>query len=434
MLTDAKIAGLKAAPGKPVEHADTIVPGLRLRVSAKTKTWLVRARMAGTVRTITIGTYGHDKGEVTLAAARIAAAEILEKARAGAPPLPQSPRRTKTKTRTVSESIELFLTYCADDRGMKHPDAYRQMLTKYVVPAIGAWELQAVTKADIKDIIGRVRDASGMTTARRVGGVMKRLFRWAAEEDMIPSDPGATVRLPGREVQRERTLSDAEIKALWRVTDPTNDPQALNKAGRVAGHPSQWPWGPFIRLSLLLGQRRGEIASMRWSAIDTDAGTWAMTSAETKSARPQLVPLPVVIVDLLADMPRYQGCDFVFTTSGRGPIRTFSKCKAMIDAAMIADMEVDALPHWQLHDLRRTCSTNLARLKVDPFIRRRVLNHALEGVDKVYDHHDYLDEKRAALDLWAGRVSAIVNGGGPDDQAEHDDAGNVVQFKRGAKA
>jgi hypothetical protein len=106
----------------------------------------------------------------------------------------------------------------------------------------------------------------------------------------------------------------------------------------------------------------------------------------------------------------------------------------MIDSAMLADMEMDALPHWQLHDLRRTCSTNLAKLKVDPFIRRRVLNHALEGVDKVYDHHDYLDEKRAALDLWAGRVSAIVNGGGPDDQAEQDDAGNVVQFKRGAKA
>lgn len=434
MLTDAKIAGLKAAPGKPVEHADTIVPGLRLRVSAKNKTWLVRARMGGTVRAITIGTYGHETGEVTLAAARAAAVAILDKAKAGAPPLPQAPRRAKVKAKSVSSSVADFVTYCTDDRGMKNPDSYKWMLEKYVTTAIGEWELRAVTKADLKEIIERVRDANGMTTARRVGGVIKRFFRWAAEEDLIAADPGATIRLPGKEVQRERTLTDAEIKALWHVTDPAIDPMALNRAGRVAGHPSQWPWGPFIRLSLLLGQRRGEIANMRWSAVDLDAGTWTMTSADTKSARPQLVPLSEPAIRLLAAMPRYEDCDHVFTTTGAGPIRTFSKCKAMLDAAMMEAMNLKALPHWQLHDLRRTCSTNLAKLKVDPFIRRRVLNHALDGVDKVYDRHDYLDEKRAALDLWAGRVAAIVDGGGPDDDAGQDDAGNVVQFKRRAKA
>jgi integrase len=271
-----------------------------------------------------------------------------------------------------------------------------------------------------------------MTSARRVGGVIKRLFRWAAEEDLIPTDPGATLRLPGRELVRERTLTDAEIRALWHVTDPANDPLNLNKAGRVAAHPSQWPWGPFFRLALLLGQRRGELAVMKWSAIDMNARTWAMTSGETKSKRAHLIPLSDAATHILANMPRFEGCDFVFTTTGEGPIKDFSGSKALLDKTMGAHMEKQGhkLEPWRLHDLRRTCSTNLAALKVDPFIRRRVLNHALEGVDKIYDRYDYLDEKRAALDLWAARVGEIVAGGPSGDAA----GGNVVQFRRRAKA
>ena len=433
MLTDAKIAGLKASPGKPFEEADTVVPGLRLRVSAKSKTWIVRARMGGTVRTVTIGNYGHDDDEVTLASARAKAAALLDDARGGVIPLPKSPRRAKgERALTVTKAIDDFLRYCTDDRGIKRPEAYRQMLNKYVTPTIGEWQMQAVTKADLKSIIMEVRENSGMTSARRVGGVIKRMFRWAAEEDLIPADPGATVRLPGREVQRERTLTDAEIKALWHVTDPANDPVKLNRAGRVAAHPSQWPWAAFYRLSLLLGQRRGEVANMLWSAIDMDGRTWAMTSGETKSARAQLVPLSEMALTILRGMKRFEDCDHVFTTTGEGPIRDFSGAKALLDATMAEQLEKQGLKlePWRLHDLRRTCSTNLAALKIDPFIRRRVLNHALEGVDKIYDRHDYLDEKRAALDLWARRIAEVVGTGPAGNSA----GGNVIAMKRRAKA
>jgi integrase len=78
------------------------------------------------------------------------------------------------------------------------------------------------------------------------------------------------------------------------------------------------------------------------------------------------------------------------------------------------------LADWRIHDLRRTVSTGLARLGVDPFVRRRVLNHALQGVDAIYDQFDYLEPKRAALDLWATELDRIVNG--------EPEAANVVRL------
>ena len=65
--------------------------------------------------------------------------------------------------------------------------------------------------------------------------------------------------------------------------------------------------------------------------------------------------------------------DWVLTTNGNAPIADFSKPKGWLDTAMRAHLDGD-MPHWQVHDIRRTVSTNLARLGIDPFVRRRVLN------------------------------------------------------------
>jgi hypothetical protein len=126
------------------------------------------------------------------------------------------------------------------------------------------------------------------------------------------------------------------------------------------------------------------------------------------------VPLPAPAVELLRSLPRFSNIDedgntkpseWVLTTNGRAPIQDFSKPKGWLDEAM--KRELGSLPHWQVHDIRRTVSTNLARLGVDPFVRRRVLNHALTGVDAVYDRHDYLEQKRRALDIWATELAHI---------------------------
>jgi hypothetical protein len=67
------------------------------------------------------------------------------------------------------------------------------------------------------------------------------------------------------------------------------------------------------------------------------------------------------------------------------------------------------LEHWQNHDLRRVVRSGLAKLKVVDEVAEAVLAHSRKGIQGVYDKHDYFDEKREALTLWAGRLRDIVS-------------------------
>src|SRR5262249_13765466 len=66
---------------------------------------------------------------------------------------------------------------------------------------------------------------------------------------------------------------------------------------------------------------------------------------------------------------------------------------------------------WRLHDLRRTCVSGMARLGVAPHVADKILNHqagTISGVAAVYQRHDFLAERRAALDLWGGHVGRVL--------------------------
>ena len=412
LLTDAKIRGLKAEPGKQAEHGDSLVPGLRLRVSGQSKSWILRQRAGGKVRTITIGKFGDGTGGLTLAAARTKAVALKAEIDRGVIPMPASPRPSLAEGR-IRDLVDRFMAEYCVDKAVKRPEAYRWQFDKYVIPRFGDWTASAVRRADLREALREIRENHGLTTARRVGGLLKRFFRWTVGQDAIDADPMAALDLPGSEVVRERTLSDAEIKAIWLATDPSSASEER--------HPSRYPWGAYFRLLLLLGQRRGEIAAMRWSSLDLDKGTWSLESGETKSARAHLVPLPRAAVDLLRSLPRlgHQDggkvfSDWVFTTNGRTPISGFGKAKIWLDDAMKVVLRKEGdevmLAGWRVHDIRRSVATNLAKLGVDPFVRRRVLNHSLTGIDRVYDQHDYLERKRAALDLWAKHLAEIIDG------------------------
>lgn len=431
ILTDSKVRGLKATKGKRLEVADTLVPGLRIRVTASSKTWVLRQRAGGKVRTMTIGPFGDAvAGQFTLAAARAKAVDMQATIAGGAIIAPASIHRTAGEGERVADVVDTFMTRWAEKR-IKNPASYRWMFDKYVIPHFGDWQLPAIKRRDLADFLDTIADKHGMTTARRVGGLLKRLFKFASARDIIENDPAAALMLPGAEVQRERTLTETELRAFWVATDPASRGNERNKAGRLAAHPSMFPWGAYFRLLLLTGQRRGEVAGMRWADVDLKARTWSLASTDTKSARAHLVPLSGAAVALLEALPRLSvtldgkevPSPYVVTTNGAAPISMFSKPKGWLDDAMRKALGGD-LTDWRIHDLRRTVSTGLARLGVDPFVRRRVLNHALQGVDAIYDQFDYLEPKRAALDLWATELDRIVSG--------KPSGANVVKLERGA--
>jgi integrase len=184
-------------------------------------------------------------------------------------------------------------------------------------------------------------------------------------------------------------LTDDELKAVWRSCEELG-----------------WPFGSLVRFLILTGQRRGEVAGMRWSELDLAGKAWMLPKERTKNNRAHAVPLSRQAVEILEKAPRFVG-EFVFTLDGETPATGFGQAKTRLDAALTG------APHWTLHDLRRTVATSMARLGVAIPTVEKVLNHksgSFRGIVGVYQRHDYASEMRAALELWGAHVERLANG------------------------
>jgi integrase len=153
---------------------------------------------------------------------------------------------------------------------------------------------------------------------------------------------------------------------------------------------------------ILTGQRRSEVGEMRWSEVDLVGRLWVLPKERCKNNQAHQVPLARQAVEILEKAPRFHG-NFIFTTNGgETPAQGFGRAKAMMDAVR------PDIPPWTFHDLRRTAATGMARLGASLAAVEKVLNHtsgSFRGIVRVYQRHDYADEKRHALELWGSHTS-----------------------------
>jgi integrase len=187
-------------------------------------------------------------------------------------------------------------------------------------------------------------------------------------------------------------LTDDQIRACW---------AAWERQG--------WPGGEFQKLLLVTGQRRGEVAGARWDEIDLGDRLWMIPKDRMKSGRAHAVPLSTLAVEIIDRLPRTTA-PFLFP--GRRPgveaaIGCFGQIKHKTDA-LIREAG-HGLPRWTFHDLRRTCRSGLSRLRVPSEVAEAVLAHVFPGVVGTYDRHSYIDEKREALERWAGLLRDIID-------------------------
>jgi integrase len=270
------------------------------------------------------------------------------------------------------------------------------------------------------------RDHGG-TTANRVRSSLSAMWTWAVMSGLQEANPVALTAKPAPEKSRERVLSDAELKAVWRATDARRDDDRV------------------VRLLLLTGCRRDEAGRMRWSELDGDL--WTIGSRRTKNGLPHELPLPALAVAQLPprrmvrvkrhpelDTPR----DTVFGKRTTG-FSGWSRCKELLDVRLTemqvkefrennnrAPREDEArLTPWTLHDLRRTLSTWLSEHGEQPHVVEAVLNHvsgaAKRGVAGTYNRAQYREQKRAALARWAEHIAGLVG----------QDTANVTTMRRG---
>jgi integrase len=396
-LTAKTIETLPPARDKRYEVRDALLPGLLLRVSASgSKVFYISKRVDQRVRRIKVGTWPilslHDARE--LARMILRSIELGEYDR-------EAPEEDEVRTPTLGEVIPQFIELYAKPRTRDWRGSER-VLEKF--SSLYDRPIDQIRRSDIVRVLDSLVAEGTPTRANRALAAIKKLMNWCIDRGTVETSPVAHLKMPTKEVARERVLGSGELRLCWEMAEAEG-----------------FPFGPCVQLLMLTGQRRGEVSEMRWSELDLDNAIWTIPGRRTKNGSTHVVPLSPLAMQIIRSVPRYLNSDFVFTTTGRTPISGFGRLKDRLDAAFGPDAE-----DWRIHDLRRTVATKIAMLRIGPQIIEAIQNQKsgiVSGVALKYNRHAYQDEKREALELWAERVAATVKGtvGNDGDRDQHTD-------------
>jgi len=382
-LTDITIANLKPRPVR-YEVPDSGAHGLRVVVqSSGHKSFAVRyPNAAGRRRKLTL------PAGITLAAARKLAADALLAVAQGKDPATAKQTARSTARAQVDDTVERLAHQFIEQHAKRNTrkNSWRQtvyIFTNDVLPAWGKRLVQDISRRDVIDLLDEIA-TDRPVMANRTKAILSKFFGWLAERDAIAASPMIGVKTPTKERPRERTLGDDELVRLWRACD------AIGGAA-----------GACIKLLLLTGARRSEIAHLRWSEVDGDL--LALPAERMKGRASHIVPLSTQAAAIIAAQPHTS--EFVFGSSSIG--HHFNRIKPELDRHM-----GDA-PPWVIHDIRRSVASGMAKLGIAVPVIEKILAHrsgTFAGVVGVYQKHSFLPEMAAAAQRWADRVDQLVNG------------------------
>jgi integrase len=450
-LTDAAVKRYK--PGKTRrEIPDSKATGLYLVIQTTgAKSWALRFRRPDqrsaklTLGPLDTSAEPADEpvvgGPLTLGMARELAAKIHRERKRGIDVVAEEKAKKERKRREHSERIAntfgaAVIDFChAYKPDRQHRLRYWRYMTRVLglayppnggAPEIAkgsladTWASKPLAEINDVDVHTVVRDArdhgipgmgkynKGKSDARgrAMHSALSLLFKWLLDERWpgVTSNPCLLVSRPKRAAVRDRVLKPEELRWFWAATERIGE-----------------PFGALLRLLLLTGCRRDEVAAMRWHELSEDGMTWIIPSSRAKNWRELVVPLPSLARDLLGSVKRV-GNEFVFTTDGKVPISSFSRVKDRLDGLMLKaakeeakaagrDSDAVTITLWRIHDLRRTAATGMAGIGIQPHVIEAVLNHvsgAKAGVAGTYNKYAYLPEKTFALEQWAAHVEGIT--------------------------
>jgi integrase len=413
-FTQLAIERLKPPVSGRVEYWDATLPGFGLRISAPRsgqdegrRTWQALYRVNGKLKRETIGTTATIP---KLAEARERARESLRKAQQKIDPVAESRRQAAAaeaeaaaaaRTRdTLGAVIDRYLAERAKPR--MRPDYYKEARRALIVEVrdvLGADRpIRQLTRRDIREMVGAIVARGKAPHAAHVLAYTKTLMNWALAQEVISENPAVGIPDPDprqhRERERDRTLNDAELHLFWLACD---------KIGL--------PFGPLFKLLVLTAQRRDEVAHSTWNEFDLDKGLWHLSRHRTKNGRDHLIHLAPAAREIIGDLPRISGTNFLFTTTGKTPVSGFGRPKARVYFMMRARAGDSPVEPFTIHDLRRSAATGMAELGVAHHVVDRVLNHstgAISGIARIYNRNEYLIERKAALETWARHIETLI--------------------------
>ena len=379
-LTDRFIRSVTADAN--TDYFDSKATGLGLRVSPTgSKAWSAMFTVPGSEKRarVSLGRYP----ATTLARARALALDVRKHVEAGTDPRDVMGRDAPAVGVTVAMLAESYIA--KHGRTIKTGDELARRLRVDVLPIIGKVKLAELHRRDVHRVLDAINERGSPQSAAKAFSDMRAMVRWAVERGDLDVDPMAAMKPPAASTQRERFLTEDEIRALWPVL-----PASIALA---------------LKLALVTGQRIGEVAGITLGELDLAKAVWNLPAERSKNGFAHTVPLSPMALDLIAEA----------RGACRGE-RLFQLNSMKVGQQLIAHRDALPVQGWTAHDLRRTVCTHLAMLGVSPLVIGAVVNHRTQtrsGVTmSTYVRYDYAREKREALELWADRLQAIVAGDG----------------------
>jgi hypothetical protein len=194
--------------------------------------------------------------EITIAEARERCREAIKRIRAGLPLVDPKPPQPET----VAAVMTNWLTRYVDRNKLRSADELRRQVDKYIIPVWGDRPFVDIKRSDIALLLDAIEDKHGPAMADAILSTLRGAANWFAARDDNYNAPFVRNmrRTPPQDRRRDRILTDAEIRQLW-------------KAAEANGQ-----YGAIIRLLLLTAQRYKKVATLYWADIDDHTGIWTL--------------------------------------------------------------------------------------------------------------------------------------------------------------
>jgi integrase len=375
-FTDEQIAALKPK-AKAYVKRDPLQPGHYVRVQPSgTKHFYVIKRVAGKLKWVQLDA----TTDLSVAASREKAKAVLTRLRQGLAPFEPPP----PKVDSVAEVTANWFKRHVEKNGVRTADEIRRILDRYILPIWAEREFASLKRSDIAALLDRIEDRHSAAVADSALTVLRSVATWHAARDdgYTPPFVKGMRRVSRHKQRRERILDDSELRRVWRAAE------------------SGGTFGAFVRVALLTAQRREGLVGMRWADVTAD-GVWHIPAEERAKGTGGDLKLPEAALQIIRAQPRLAGNPYIFA-GNRGPIGGMAKRKARLDAQ-------SGVSGFTVHDCRRTARSLMSRAGVLSEHAERVLGHARNGVEGIYDRHKYEPEKAAALAKLAALIERIVN-------------------------
>ena len=385
------------------DHNQTLIKsdrdGLAARVSPKGKiTWQLRYRHNGSDKRVDLGSYP----ATTLKSAREESARLRASVETGRDPkIVLAGERLKQQAPDTIESI--FRAWHKQD-AEQHKAQARDILRSFelhLFPALGSMPVDQVGVRVWLSLLEPLAQAKPHIACRVLSN-SRQALKWAVKREIILNNPlsdiTAKADLHVKKNVGERALDDAEVAHVWRAIDQS----------RISSKN-----GVFLKLCLFFGCRNGEIRKAKKSDFDFETNIWTVPAENHKmgdrTGKPLLRPIIEEIKPLIElGMALSSSKQWFLIGGGDKPLG--GSAYLSISANLISWVKKHQgheMPHWSMHDLRKTARTNWSTL-TEPHVAEIMLGHRLPGEWQTYDKHAYLEEQTEAYKKWWDRLQSII--------------------------